>query len=221
MDCWYINTCNNSGKDGCSESCIKYQEMKYMIEHSGLPKRAQGPIHIIDSDVDKEAYDYLWEVYSNIKNFVRIGNNILIFSDECGNGKTTWAMKLMLKYMDRVWNGNRFRQRAYFINTSTLYEMFRENIGIPKEEWVQLKKLLVSVDLLVLDDISLTNIDDRFYNLLYNIIDDRYQNMLSTIYTSNLQPQELCDRMGKRLYSRIVNGSDLVEFISADRRCEM
>ena len=74
------------------------------------------------------------------------------------------------------------------------------------------------MDLLVLDDIALTNVEDRFYNLLYNIIDDRYQNMKSTIYTSNIVPEDIMLKLGRRIYSRVVNGSDVVEFIAGDRR---
>lgn len=221
MKCWYINTCRNAHKDDCGESCIKYLEVSYMLQNSGLPKRSQGPIKMFDVPEDKEAYDYLKEINADIKNYVKEGNSLLIFSEECGNGKTTWAMKLMTKYIDRVWNGNLFRVRAYFINTANLYEMFRENLGIPTDKWLRLKKLLVDVDLLVLDDISLTNIDDRFYNLLYNIIDARYQERRSTIYTSNITPDAIMDRMGKRLYSRIVSASDIVEFTSSDRRGEV
>lgn len=218
MECWYIKACNNSGKEGCGPACIKFQEIKYMLDNSGLPSRAKGPIRIYDVPEDKEAYAFLHDVNDNIVKYVKEGNNLLIFSEECGNGKTTWAMKLLTKYIDQVWNGNRFRIRAYYINVSKLYESFRENIGIQTDEWTTLKNLLTTVDLLVLDDIALTNIDDRFYNLLYNIIDDRYQNMKSTIYTSNIVPEDIMLKLGKRIYSRVVNGSDVVEFIAGDRR---
>ena len=218
LECWYIKACNNSGKEGCGPACIKFQEIKYMLDNSGLPARAKGPIKIYDVPEDKEAYAFLHHVNDNIVKYVKEGNNLLIFSEECGNGKTTWAMKLLTKYIDQIWNGNRFRIRAYYINVSKLYEIFRENIGIQTDEWTTLKNLLLTVDLLVLDDIALTNVEDRFYNLLYNIIDDRYQNMKSTIYTSNIVPEDIMLKLGRRIYSRVVNGSDVVEFIAGDRR---
>ena len=218
MECWYIKACNNSGKEGCGPACIKFQEIKYMLDNSWFPSRAKGHIKIYDVPEDKEAYAFLHHVNDNIVKYVKEGNNRLIFSDEFGNGKTTWAMKLLTKYIDQIWNGNRFRIRAYYINVSKLYEIFRENIGIQTDEWTTLKNLLITVDLLVLDDIALTNVEDRFYNLLYNIIDDRYQNMKSTIYTSNIVPEDIMLRLGRRIYSRVVNGSDVVEFVAGDRR---
>ena len=53
---------------------------------------------------------------------------------------------------------------------------------------------------------------------LLNIIDYRISYNKSNIYTSNLTPDELSEKLGDRLHSRIIKLSDVVEFVGQDKR---
>ena len=45
-DCWYASVCNNV----CSDTCIRYREMKYLMDNSGIPKPQQMPLKLIPTN---------------------------------------------------------------------------------------------------------------------------------------------------------------------------
>ena len=47
-DCWYASICNNE----CSDTCIRYMEMKYLMDNSGIPKPQQMPLKLIPTNED-------------------------------------------------------------------------------------------------------------------------------------------------------------------------
>ena len=53
---------------------------------------------------------------------------------------------------------------------------------------------------------------------LLSIIDDRINNKKSNIYTSNLNKDELHKLLGDRVYSRVYNYSECIEFLGKDKR---
>ena len=61
------------------------------------------------------------------------------------------------------------------------------------------------------------NAKDIMENLL-SIIDYRLNSSKSNIYTSNLFGKELSESLGDRLYSRIINLSEVIEFVGQDKR---
>ena len=72
--------------------------------------------------------------------------------------------------------------------------------------------------LLILDDIGVERVSDFVLETLYRVINYRYVNMLPTIFTSNLNIQELADKIGDRSVSRIVEMCGVVELTGSDRR---
>ena len=53
---------------------------------------------------------------------------------------------------------------------------------------------------------------------IYNIVNSRLDEGKSNFYTSNLVGQDLKEAMGDRLYSRVMNASEVLEFVGADKR---
>ena len=63
-ECWYKDTCN----DDCN-TCAVFFQMKYQMEHSGLPKAKQKPISLYltdDNSGDEEAFYRLANIRKNI-----------------------------------------------------------------------------------------------------------------------------------------------------------
>lgn len=219
LHCWYKATCKSSRQD-CESGCIKFLEMKYLLENSGLPKSMQGPISIQHCEDDTEAYEFLYELHSDIKNYVQEGGNLILTSETPGNGKTTWAMKLLTKYLDRVWSGNLQHIRGIFVRVPEFVQRCKNAISVNDSDLAKYKQLLKMVDLVVWDDICIVPIKDFIYEILFDIIDSRCINRKANIYTSNMVNDSLKQQLGERLYSRIVTASDQVEFIGKDRRGE-
>lgn len=191
--------------------------MKYLIDHSNIPKNKQKLIEL-QAGCDYNAFVKLADIKDDIQNFVENGESLYICSTETGNGKTSWAIKLLLKYFDSIWAGNGFRQRGLFIHvptfltklkdfTNPLISVYREMINV--------------VDLIIWDDIASAKISDYDIQQLLIFIDSRLSEGKANIYTGNIVSKDELEKViGSRLASRIWNCSEIVEFHGRDRRAK-
>ena len=213
-DCWYREVCTY---EPCT-NCIRYVEMKYLMEHSGLSKKRQRPIKL-KATQDKAAFKLLDEIRLDIVNFVESGESLYLYSEHTGNGKTSWSIKLLLRYFDQIWAGNGFRQRGYFISVPAFLNQVK-NFSDEKARQ-KLIKTLSTVDLVVWDDIASTKLSDYDIQQLLVVVDQRIAEGLANIYTGNITSRDKLEiALGDRLASRIWNTSTLVEFKGKDRREE-
>lgn len=213
-DCWYREVCTY---EPCT-NCIRYVEMKYLMEHSGLSKKRQKPIKL-NGAYDQKAFKLLDEIRLDIVNFVENGESLYLYSEHTGNGKTSWSIKLLLRYFDQIWAGNGFRQRGYFISVPAFLNQVK-NFSDEKARQ-KLIKTLSTVDLVVWDDIASTKLSDYDIQQLLVVVDQRIAEGLANIYTGNITSRDKLEiALGDRLASRIWNTSTLVEFKGKDRREE-
>lgn len=185
------------------------------MDNSGIPPSKQIPKTLM-ADVDLEQYSKLADIKDDIFNFVQDGENLFICSRYTGNGKTSWALKLLLKYFDTIWAGNGFRVRGLFVNVPTLLLQLK-NFSNPLSE--EYKKNLMNVDLVVWDEIASTSISNYDYGNLLMFLDYRIFSNKSNIFTSNATSREELEKsVGVKLTSRIWNCSEIIEFKGKDRR---
>ena len=123
--------------------------------------------------------------------FVQQGGNLYIASQMSGNGKTSWAIKLMLKYFDEIWAGNGFNIRALFISVPT-FLLKCKDFKVADPAFDQLKRDLLKVDLVVWDDIASTNISAYDYSQLLMYLDARVLSGQANIFTGNYETLESC-----------------------------
>lgn len=211
-NCWYKNVCEQE----CKSSCIRFLEMNHLVENSQIPVVNQYPKMLDAEDADYDAYCLLADIKDNIIDFVEGGGNLYIASNETGNGKTTWATKLMLKFFDEIWAGNGFRVRGLFLHVPTLLLRLK-NFKDPLSE--EFKANILNTDLVIWDDIAATDMSNYDLTQLLMFIDQRILNAKASIYTSNLATQQqLSEAVGQRLASRIWNTCEVVIFQGKDRR---
>jgi DNA replication protein DnaC len=97
--------------------------MNWQMEHSGLPKAKQKTIELwLDDDNagDMKAFHRLKEIKTNIVDFVEQGKNLYICSDITGNGKTSWAIKMLHTYFHYTAVGNYDNLKGMFVSTTEL-----------------------------------------------------------------------------------------------------
>lgn len=211
QECWYKEVCENE----CSDTCIRYLEMKHLVDNSNIPKSKQYPISL-QAGVDYDVFCTLAEFKDDIARYVNEGFNLYITSAETGNGKTTWAIKLMLKYFDSIWAGNGFRVRGMFVHVPTLLNQLK-NFQKPLSETY--KYNLLNCDLVVWDDIASTDMSAYDHSQLLSYVDQRIFSEKANIFTGNLPSFELLSKaVGERLASRIYRTGSVVEFKGKDRR---
>ena len=214
--CWYKNVCQNK----CIDSCIRYMEMDFLLYHSQIPKKQQFPISLVPENKDYDNFVYLADIKDDIVNFVNNGENLYITSNYTGNGKTSWAIKMLLKYFDSVWSGNGFRIRGVFIHVPTFLNKLKSDIKNPDLEFESLVSCLVDVDLVIWDDIASTGLSQYDHSQLLTYIDQRVLSGKSNIFTGNIPDKEGLEKaVGARLTSRILSG-ETVELKGRDRRLD-
>ena len=90
--------------------------------------------------------------------------------------------------------------------------------GNPDPDFEQVLDMLKKCKLLIIDDIGAERVTEWVRERLVSIINTRVGAGLSTIYTSNLSPEELKEGLGDRISSRVLGSSGVVEITGADRR---
>lgn len=214
--CWYKEVCPKC-PSSCSETCLRYIEMLNLVQQSNIPEAKWVPLKLRPGK-DKDAFVRLRDIKNGIEPWVKNGNNLYIFSNTCGNGKTSWSIKLMLAYFNEVWAGNGFRRRGIFLSVPEVMDRSREIINNRDEEFVKLRQDIIDCDLVIWDDITSTKLTDFNHGLLLNFIDARVLANKANIFTGNVDYSGLVKSLGTRLASRIWNASEVVEFVDQDKR---
>lgn len=217
--CWYKSVCEHFGNNEvCNKRCIKYSEIDYLMYLSNIPKARQQPFKLIPENEDIGAFTFLNDIKKDIVNFVNKGENLYIYSNNFGNGKTSWAIKIMQEYFHRVWYGNRYRCRGLFIFVPSFLVNLKRNMTNPIEDFNSFLDRILEADLVIWDDIGANKLSDYDHTQLLTYIDQRKLNLKSNIYTGNLNYDKLMNTVGARLTSRVWNDSTVVELVGVDRR---
>lgn len=191
------------------------------LNNSLIPKRYLNEISLIPAKVDEQVFKELNNIKLNIKEFVDKGENLLICSNNVGNGKTTWSIKFLKEYIDEVQN-IKFKNNcpALFINVTNFLNEKKLSISDPElhSKVIDTERKILSAKLVVFDDLGVKDISQFDMGNLYYWIDERTNNMKSCIFTSNLLPKQLKNILDERLYSRIVKYSTIKEIKDGDNR---
>ena len=214
QSCWYKRIC----MEQCSENCIRYKLMYSLFKQSNLPEALWDYKELVCHEKDLQVYKKLQAKSDAILNFIEAGNNLYIYSENCGNGKTTWAIRLMYSYFDKIWHKSCFDCKALFVSVPKFLYNCKRSISQDVKGFEELCNLISEVDLVIWDDIGEMKASDYEHQILFQYIDDRINSKKSNIYTSNKNKEQLEDVLGVRLASRIYNCSECIEFLEEDKR---
>lgn len=215
-DCWYLGVCPKA-PDDCGITCLRYIEMLTLVQKSNIPEAKWFPLKLRPG-CDREAFVKLQFIKEDIKNWVEDGSSLYIYSDTFGNGKTSWAIKLMLAYFNKVWAGNGFRCRGVFVSVPEFMDRNRETINNRDEQFVKLREDILNCDLVIWDDITSIKLTDYNHAMLLNYIDARVLANRANIFTGNVNYDGMVKNLGGRLSSRVWNASQVVQFLDSDKR---
>ena len=105
-----------------------------------------------------------------------------------------------------------------FINVPRFLLSLKESISKQSDYIDHIKEYALSADLVVWDEVGVKTLTNYEHEHLLNLINTRLDEGKSNIYTSNLSKEELKEKIGERLYSRVVSYSTELEFFGADKR---
>lgn len=217
--CPYASVCGSYGNpDECYPGCIRYMEMDYLMWSSNVPDLSRFLKPLTPSRVDEDAFERLNTIKLNIVDFVMAGNNLYLFSKNYGNGKTTWAVKILMAFLNKVWAGNGFRARAVFVHVPTFLKKLKDRISTRDEDFEEMLRNIENCDLVIWDDLGSTNVGNYDYANILSFIEQRKFSAKANIYTGNLGADDLEKKFDERIRSKVFNDSSTIELLGSDRR---
>ena len=205
---------------GVEQFCIKLFKINSLQDNALLTDRQKQHIKLVlDEDgSDREAYTRLKEIETNIESFISNGNNLYIYSATTGNGKSSFATRMLNAHIDNIWYKAELVCKCLFISCPKLLISLKENISKVNEYAEYIKENVQNADLVVWDDVATKGFTTFEMENMLNMIENRNLANKSNIYTSNLIGEELREAIGDRLYSRILNNSEIITLVGADKR---
>jgi len=213
--CWLKGEC--SGVD-CDGFCLRLFKLDYLYSEALIPMNLRKRINLRSEDGDFAAFSTLSGIAGDPEAFVSEGKSAFIHSAISGNGKTSWAIRIVQEYFNRIWYKSELRCRALFISVPKLLIELKRNID-SKSEYVQhILGNIMDADIVIWDDIATKSVTTFEAENLFSMIDARICSGKSNIYTSNLSEDEMLDALGSRLASRVCNCDYNLEFVELDKR---
>ena len=216
MRCWYNNVCKLKDEK-CSENCIRYLNMNLLVENSGLPYDLQFPQILQPEKIDEKAFNSLYNIKRQIDVFVKEGGLLYLWGKNCGNGKTTWSSKLLMSYFDKIWAYSQLKCRGIYLYVPTFLNALKTQF-LNNTSLLDYINNIKNADLVIFDDLGIGQLTSSDKNNLLDVIDYRLNSHKSTVFTSNLDYNQLVDLFGDRLASRIYHSSTIIELRGSDRR---
>lgn len=218
MRCYAEDYCKKP-KEECSEVCGGYRVLRALYNLSRLPLKYQYRIDLIPDAKDLSAFEALNEFKENIVSHVENGEGLYIWGENTGNGKTSWASKIMGYYFRKIAFSSGLENEGLYIYLPTFLDDLRNSYNNPSQEFEEELDMVKRCKLLIVDDIGAERVTEWVRERIVSIINTRVSNGLSTIYTSNLSLSKLMDKLGDdRISSRIRGSVTEINLLGKDNR---
>ena len=215
--CWYKTICDGK-KCGEGDFCIRHYKMSYLTNAAMMEGNQRYSVPLRPETVDTNAFVALRDIKDGINDFVKEGKSLLIYSKNTGNGKSSWATKLLLSWFNSIWATTDFECRGLFVSLPKFVFAMKENIQKPNEYFEYMNDNIRTADLVVWDEINFKDWTPYELDYLLSVIDQRVSVGKANIYTTNYDLKTIAEKLGTRLASRIRGNSECIEFKGKDRR---
>lgn len=213
---YFCSKCDDTGIfNGRECDCARKLKNDYLLKQSGFSRAPRAFEESNFSIFDDPKYftslyekmkDWTQKRSSKIKNIVLCGNT--------GTGKT-FLLECMLTEL--IKNG----RLTLYTTAFNLGQTFLKYHVAPEDKKQSVLENVLSCEVLIIDDLGsepmLRNVTEEY---LYLTLNERLTSGLSTIISTNLTPDELKDRYGERVFSRLINKNQnlLLKFENRDLR---
>ncbi|AVM69755.1 DNA replication protein DnaC [Lachnospiraceae bacterium oral taxon 500] len=217
MKCFASNYCKMD-RAHCSELCGAYRVLRALFNLSRMPEKYRYTIKLTPDGQDLKAFTALNDYKENVLQMVESGQGLYIWGGSTGTGKTSWACKIMSHYFRKITFNTGLENEGLFIFLPSFLEDLRNSYSDKEPDFERMLEMVNSCKLLIIDDIGAERVTEWVAERMVSIINRRSSNGLCTIYTSNLSPDQLKEKLGDRIASRVFGGSQIIEIKGGDRR---
>lgn len=169
---------------------------------------------VTDPETGVDAYSRMGQIVSYCEAYAEdfgLSSPSLILYGNTGLGKTHLSLAIANKAIEKGFNV------VYGSAHNLLSEIEKEHFGRLKSDDSPEDNVL-NADLLILDDLGAEFSTSFTVSMVYNIINTRILKGLPTIISTNLWYDEISDKYGNRVYSRIIGNYTPLEFAGRDVR---
>ena len=101
--CFLYDVCNH--KDCDKDFCLRKYNMDSLYSAALLTDSQKQHIVLkVDEDgTDLEQFKQLAAIEQDIVNFIKEGKNLYLHSANCGNGKSSWSVRLVETYFNKIY----------------------------------------------------------------------------------------------------------------------
>lgn len=219
-DCWYCDMAETKDRENkclkgnniewCDIHCPIYKNMKAAFNNSNLEEKFWYPFNLKQVNIDRNAVQQVISIRDNLSQFVHQGKNVLLQSSKCGNGKTSWGIKLLQKQIEL--NCKQSLMPAYFVYVPSLLLEARQSINNKNSKFEHILTILQTCPLVLFDEIAGIPLKDYDLLILSTIIEKRINTQLSNIFTTNCEDNVLKINLGERLFDRVNRLSKVITF---------
>lgn len=214
---------------GLEQFKAHYERLRQIL--SNARERWPSPSTVAASNVPKRFVtaskeDFRGEIWEKC---VRASDGLYL-TGKAGTGKTHLAVALLKEDAQRepeVYYSHKYNDfrmdlppRPKFVSVPMLLLQIRESFRREGEGVTEGDIIgdLTGKDLVVFDDLGAEKTSEWSIQTLYTIIDTRYREMRRTIITSNLSLDEISEKVGDRIASRIAGMCSILTLSGRDRR---
>lgn len=208
-ECPYRKNCKDKTPDGdCYKLCSKLNEIDTLFYNANIPKAYLQPMVLYPNEIDIATYEMLNEIKMNISILVHDGFYITIQSRERGNGKTSWAIKILQNYLHQIWQEPGGRTRGLYVDVTEYFTELKAEFETKERNAKEFAKDIDNADLVIFDNMDENRLGEWERNVLKQHIKKRINNKLSNIY--------IIRNMEKQLENQI--GEDLAYYVSRNNQ---
>lgn len=167
----------------CLRDCIVFKIFSDLIKQSNSNLIHLAVKKLKPCKEDLEAFKRIFEIKTNIVDFVSEGNNLLITTPYLQNGKTTILIKFLYAYL---WSNSYWIEPdegiGKYINVPEFLPKIESYSVRNSEKFQKEVEILKRLPLVVWDDITNVPLNDTAKNIITSIINARLRNEKANVF---------------------------------------
>ena len=195
-----------------------------LLEESGLPEIYWEEVKMNVPDSDVRAYNRLVKIKDDIMNISEPNlamKNLLICSNKTGNGKTSWAIKILQYFIFKSAQQYPNEESGFFVPVTEFVLARKEYDNSHRKKYWDMLNMIEKSRVVVFDDIGAGEYSRAEYMALLSAIEGRVYRKQYCIFTSNFTEKNdvIVKKLGERLADRVFETSEKIILNGDGVRC--
>lgn len=186
-----------------------------LLEDSGLPQLYMEEVKLTVRKEDVNAFKRLNEIKNSIYDISEPNldmKNLLICSNKTGNGKTSWAIKILQFFIFKSAQHYPDEEPGFFVPVTEFVLASKEYDNSHRKKYWDMLEMIEKSRVVVFDDVGAGEYSRAEYMALLSAIEGRVFRKQYCIFTSNFieKDEVIVKKLGERLADRVFETSEKI-----------